>query len=246
MQTLDTAAPAPVVYLASHRAARTMINIEDHIGLVKKIAWHVYGSVSRSIEISDLVQTGMIALIEAARTYEIRVDATFVTYATIRVRGAMIDCLRRQANVCRSGMIKGKAILQANRVLQQRLGRPATQQELAKHLGMSTAQLDKEQTVARGVQYEALDAVYSDHIAWFADDSDTPEQQLESKQLRKRLADLIAKLPTREAQVLQLYFVEELNLHEIGELLGIKAARVCQIKKSALDKLRGHLVGMND
>lgn len=229
------------VYQKSFSALPAPIRIEDHLSLVRKIAWHVHSSIARSSEVGDLIQTGLIALIEAARNYEYQPDALFTTYASIRIRGAMIDYLRRQTNICRSGMIKGKKIALARKQLHQELGRPPTGTELADRLGMPLMQLERDQEVARGVTYEALDEVYSDHALWFADDSNVPDAICEQAEVRDQLARLIKALPEREAQVLQLYYVEELNLHEIGMTMGIKAARVCQIKKSALDKLRTHL-----
>jgi RNA polymerase sigma factor FliA len=224
-------------YLSS--SAGSKIRIEDYLGLVRKIAWHVHSGFSKGVDVNDLVQTGVVALMEAVQVYEVRADASFSTYATIRVRGAMIDYLRKQAHVCRSGMIKAKRISRASRSLEQELGRPASRVELAEALDVSVEQLDRDQDVARGVTYESLDEVYSDHALWFADTENTPSTHLEKAQLQQKLSSCIARLPEREAQVLQLYFVDEMNLHEIGAILGIKAARVCQIKKAALETLRG-------
>jgi RNA polymerase sigma factor for flagellar operon FliA len=232
-QQPETARPAYVP-----TSAGSKIRVEDYLGLVRKIAWHVHSGSSKGIDINDLVQTGVVALMEAAQTYEVRADASFATYATIRVRGAMIDYLRRQAHVCRSGMIKAKRMGKVSRSLEQELGRPASRAELAAALEITVDQLDRDQDVARGVTYESLDEIYSDHALWFADVTDSPGTHLERVQLQQKLSSSIARLTEREAQVLQLYFVEEMNLHEIGAILGIKAARVCQIKKSALDSLR--------
>lgn len=212
--------------------------VEAHLGLVRKIAWHVFGRMSSAIEIGDLVQIGTIALLEAARNFEERGTAAFSSYATTRIRGAMIDQLRRQANMCRSALVRRKQLNDARREAEIALGRPASHIELAARMGISVEALQAEIDATQGVRYENIDEVYSDHSQWFADEGETPSETLERKDLERALADGIRTLPEREAMVLQLYYVEELNLDEIGAVLGVGAARVCQIKKAALDRMR--------
>lgn len=215
--------------------------VEANLGLVRKIAWHVHGRMSTAIEIGDLVQVGTIALLEAARNFEDRGIAAFSSYATTRIRGAMIDQLRRQANMSRTALVKRKRLNAARRAAENALGRPPSQAELAAHMGIPQEELLREIDATQGVHYENIDEVYSDHSEWFADDRDTPADALERADLERALAQGIRTLPEREAMVLQLYYVDELNLDEIGEVLGVGAARVCQIKKAALDRMRGQL-----
>ncbi len=212
-----------------------------HMPLVRKIAWHVHGRVSTAIEVEDLIQIGMIALVEAANGYEDRGHA-FASYATVRIRGAMIDHLRRQATICRSAMARRRHFGAARERLENRLGREASEAELAAELGLEPAEYRRQADETEAVRQESIDEVYSEHSMWFADLGERADQALEREGLQAALAGAIGKLPEREALVLQLYFVEELNLEEIGQTLGIGAARVCQIKKAALDKLRGMLV----
>jgi RNA polymerase sigma factor for flagellar operon FliA len=214
--------------------------VRAHMPLVRKIAWHVHGRVSNAIDIEDLVQIGMVALVEAANSYEDRGHA-FATYAGMRVRGSMIDHLRRHATQCRSGMAKRKEISRARAELEAKLGRTATEVELAEAMGLDAASFRELADAAEAVREESLDEVYSDQSMWFADIEEGADEQLDRGRLGEALAGHIAQLPEREAMVLQLYFVEELNLDEIGQVLDIGAARVCQIKKAALDKLRGKL-----
>jgi RNA polymerase sigma factor for flagellar operon FliA len=214
--------------------------VRAHMPLVRKIAWHVHGRVSNAIDIEDLVQIGMVALVEAANGYEDRGHA-FATYAGMRVRGSMIDHLRRHATQCRSGMAKRKEIARARAELEAKLGRTATQVELAEAMGLDAAAFRELIDAAEAVREESLDEVYSDQSMWFADIEEGADEQLDRGRLGEALAGHIAQLPEREAMVLQLYFVEELNLDEIGQVLDIGAARVCQIKKAALDKLRAKL-----
>lgn len=211
-----------------------------HMPLVRRIAWHVHGRVSTAIDVEDLVQIGMVALVEAANAFEDRGFA-FSTYASMRIRGAMIDHLRRHATICRSAMGRKRAMNAARTKLEQALGRAATDAELAEALGMTAAEYREAVDGTEAVHHESLDEVYSDQSLWFADVEERVDQTIEREQLRDLLAGHIAELPEREALVLQLYFVEEMNLEEIGLVVGVGAARICQIKKSALDRLRAKL-----
>jgi len=219
--------------------------VQGHMPLVRKIAWHVHGRVSNAIDIEDLVQIGMVALVEAANGYEDRGHA-FSTYAGMRVRGAMIDHLRRHATQARSGMAKRKEIAKVRAEIEGKLGRAASEAEMAQAMGLDATSFREMADAAESVRHESLDEVYSDQSMWFADLEEGADEQLDRGRLGEALAEHIAQLPEREAMVLQLYFVEELNLEEIGQVLDIGAARVCQIKKSALDKLRGKLADFRE
>ncbi len=220
--------------------------IHNHLALVRKIAWHTHARVSSALDVEELVQIGMIALIESARSFEDRGHAAFATYATVRIRGAMIDALRKQATMCRSALRRRRELNAARARLEGALGRPPTDQELADALEISLAELQEANVSTQGVRYESIDEVYSDHSVWFADEEPDALDRLQSKELKAHLAAAIGKLPEREAMVLQLYFVEEMNLEEIGQVLGVGAARICQIKKAALAKVRKLLGGWED
>ncbi|MCS6986827.1 MAG: FliA/WhiG family RNA polymerase sigma factor [Sphingomonadaceae bacterium] len=220
--------------------------IQNHLALVRKIAWHVHARVSSAIDIEELVQIGIVALIEAAHGFEDRGHAAFSTYATVRIRGALIDALRKHATLCRSALRRRRELNAARERLEGRLGRPPTEAELAGELGIGVAELAELVSATQAVRHESMDEVYSDHSLWFASDEPDAFARLESEQLKRQLAEAIATLPPREAMVLQLYFVEELNLEEIGRVLGVGAARVCQIKKAALQKVRKMLGGWED
>lgn len=220
--------------------------ISSHLALVRRIAWHVHARVSSAIDVEDLVQIGMVALIEAARGFEDRGHAAFATYASVRVRGAMIDQLRKGATLVRSAMRRKREWGQVRARLEGQLGRAATDAEMAAALDIPLADYRAAAAQTHAVQSESLDDVYSDHSQWFASDDPDAHDCLEQDRRRRAIAAAIATLPEREAQVLQLYFVEELNLEEIGQVLGVGAARICQIKKTALTKLRGQLTGWAD
>ncbi|HEX7853619.1 MAG TPA: RNA polymerase sigma factor FliA [Sphingobium sp.] len=212
----------------------------QYMPIVRKIAWHVHGRVSSAIDIEDLLQIGMVALVEAANAFEDRGHG-FASYAQMRVRGAMIDHLRRHATICRSAMARRKQINKARDMLEQRTGRVPSESEIATVLGLNPEQW-RELTEGTDIaQHTSMDEVYSDQSMWFADVEDRADDILERESLKKAVAACIKELPQREGLVLQLYFVEEMNLDEIGQTLDIGAARVCQIKKAALDKLRAKL-----
>ncbi len=221
------------------RRAATGANalVRDHMTLVRKIAWHVHGRVSSAVEVEDLMQTGMVALIEAARTYEDRGFA-FATYAAMRIRGGMIDSLRKNMAQCRSAMATRRTIAQVRARFEQMHGRAPGDRDMAQAMGMELSEYQAAAEASQGVHHESIDDLYSDHSMWFADLDEGADVALERSELAAAIATAIKTLPEREAMVLQLYFVEEMNLDEIGATMGVGAARVCQIKKSALDKVR--------
>lgn len=237
----------PALY-APRRLAQTDPErlISSHLPLVRKIAWHVHARVSTAIDIEDLVQIGMVALIEAARQFEDRGHAAFATYATVRVRGAMIDQLRKGATLVRSAMRRKREWGAVRSTLEGELGRAATDAEMAERLGIGLDVYREGLAATQAVHTDSLDEVYTDHNDWFADAAPDALGQLETRAMQAAIAAAVATLPEREAMVLQLYFVEELNLEEIGQTLGVGAARVCQIKKVALGKLRQRLSGWQE
>ena len=212
--------------------------IREHMPLVRRIAWHVHGSVSSSVEVEDLIQTGLVALVEAAASFEDRGQVTFAQYLSTRIRGAMIDELRRQATITRGAMRRRRMLVETESTLRSEYGRAPTEDEVALKLGVSVERLRQDYAGAQPLRFEPIDGVYTDDNPWFMSDEPNPFELLESEDLRQTLIAAIGRLATREAQVIQLYYVEELNLEEIGQVLGVGAARVCQIKKSAHDKLR--------
>jgi RNA polymerase sigma factor FliA len=214
--------------------------VRSHMQLVRKIAWHVHARVASAIDIEDLVQIGMVALVEAANGYEDRGHA-FGTYATMRVRGAMIDHLRKHASICRSAMVRKRELNAARERLELSLGRGPTDAEMAEAMGLDANAYADLLGETQSARHESLDEVYSDHSMWFADVEERADDALDRERLKEAVAQGIRTLPERDAMVLQLYFVEEMNLEEIGATLGVGAARICQIKKAALDKLRKSL-----
>jgi RNA polymerase sigma factor for flagellar operon FliA len=232
----------PMLYTRQGRdRSRAELLVREHMPLVQKIAWHVFGSVSSAIELQDLVQMGLVALIEAANSFEDRGQVTFAQYAKTRVRGAMIDGLRRQATLTRGAMQRRRELVATEKALTQELGRQPEHEEVAARLGVTLDRLHSQFTAAQPVRFESIDGVYADDSPWFMSEEANPFEQLESAEMSSVLQEAIGELAEREALVLQLYYVEELNLEEIGQVLEVGAARVCQIKKAAHDKLRKRL-----
>ncbi|MDT8760651.1 RNA polymerase sigma factor FliA [Sphingomonas psychrotolerans] len=230
-------ANAPLTYeRAPKRDAAAMAR--KHLPLVRRIAWHVHGAMSSIVEVEDLIQIGMVALIEAVSGFEDRGQVSFEQYLVTRVRGAMIDELRRQATLTRGAMRRRKAYQEAVSALTAELGHAPTDAQVAGKLGVTPEKLRADYAGAEAVRFDSIDEMYSDESPWFMSDEPDAFDQLAEGDQRAALIAAIGELPTREAQVVQLYYVEELNLEEIGQVLGVGAARVCQIKASAHARLR--------
>lgn len=233
------AAP-PLVY--GRAAPDTATLARKHLPLVRRVAWHIHGSMSSAVDVEDLIQIGLVALLEAANAFEDRGQVSFEQYLMTRVRGAMIDELRRQATLTRGAMRRRRAYQEAVTALTNETGKRPDEAAVADRLGVSPDKLRIDYAAAEPVRFETIDDVYADDLPWFASDEPNAFDQLAEAGTRDTLVAAIAALPEREAQVIQLYYVEELNLEEIGQVLGVGPARICQIKKSAHDRLKKALV----
>jgi RNA polymerase sigma factor for flagellar operon FliA len=212
--------------------------VRKHLPLVRKIAWHIHGSMSSLVEVEDLIQIGMVALIEAVNGFEDRGAVTFEQYLMTRLRGSMIDELRRQATITRGAMRRRRAYQDALSSLATALGRPATEAEVAEKLGVTVEKLRAEYASAEAVRFDSIDDMYSDESPWFMSEEPSAFEQLAEAGQREALIEAITELPEKEQLVIQLYYVEELNLEEIGQVIGVGAARICQIKASAHARLK--------
>ena len=239
-----TIADQPLTYRPAPRGATgdSSALIRQHLPMVRRIAWYVHGSMSNLVEIEDLVQVGLVALVEAAASFEER-GVEFGHYLKARLRGAMIDELRRQATTTRGAMRRRRDYSRAIAALTQPNGQAPTDEAVAEKLGVTVEKLRAEYKTAEAVRLDSIDDVYSDDLPWFADDTPDAFEQLAESDLRDALIAAISALPEREAMVIQLYYVEELNLEEIGQVLNVGAARVCQIKSAAHAKLKKALAG---
>ena len=212
--------------------------VQKHIPLARKIAWQVHGRVRDLLDIDDLIQIGMIALIEAAQRFQDTGEATFGTYAAIRVKGALIDHLRSNFTLSRLAVQRRDSIIAAEKALKNEGRDPHNSELLAEKVGIRIDELHDWQNQISQAAKKSLDEIYDDHSSWFADAGPSPEAALLTTELRQRLAGMLKRLEKREALVLQLYYVEELNLEEIGEILSLTVGRVSQIKKAAICQIR--------
>ncbi|MDR1350709.1 MAG: RNA polymerase sigma factor FliA [Zoogloeaceae bacterium] len=222
--------------------------VQQYAPLVKRIAHHLMARLPANVQLEDLVQNGMIGLLDAFARYEEGLGAQFETYASQRIRGAMLDGLRENDWLPRSLRREMRRVENALRQLEQQQGRPPSEGELAENLGMPLADYQKLLQEARGHQILYLDDFVSEegedflarHLGSSADD---PIVRLEDKNLRQHLVRAIDALPEREKLLMALYYEEELNLKEIGEIMGVSESRVCQLHSQAVSRIRSRLFG---
>lgn len=212
--------------------------VEENMALVQRLAWHFQGRVGRFIEIDDLLQAGYMGLVEASQRYSVREGVAFAAYAAIRIRGAIIDLLRRNSNLCRNTITMRQTIERTRRDLTQKLGESPTPEQIAEATNMTVQELLDWENKFQVNQLQSLDEVYTDHSLIFGTTEGSAEDKLEMTQLKGVLRGCLEKLPEREAMVLQFYYVEELNVYEIGAILNVTTGRVSQIKKAAVMRLR--------
>jgi len=217
--------------------------VARHAALVKRIAYHLMSRLPDSVQIDDLIQSGMLGLLEASKHYDASQGASFETYAGIRIRGAMLDELRRADWTPRSVHRNARRVSDAIHELENQLGRDARDVEVADYLNLSLTEYNqilhdtvscKTFSIEELVQGEegVIDTLH---------DASQPEREVIEAGFQQALARAIAELPERERLVVALYYDEELNLKEIGKVLGVSESRVCQISGQAMLRLRAKL-----
>jgi RNA polymerase sigma factor for flagellar operon FliA len=245
-QRIQPAPGQPLTYAPRAAAGPGGAGIEalvhKHMPMVRRVAWHVHGSMSSIVDVEDLVQIGLVALVEAAASFEERGQVTFEQYLMTRVRGSMIDELRRQATLTRGAMRRRKQYSDTVAALTDAHGNRPDDLVVAEKLGVTLEKMRQDYAGAEAIRFDSIDEVYSDDGPWFMSDEPSAFDQLADGDQRTALIEAIAELPEREQMVVQLYYVEELNLEEIGQVLGVGAARVCQIKASAHARLKKSLM----
>ena len=219
--------------------------IENNMGLVRKIAWHMHGRVKSAVEIEDLIQIGMYGLVTAAQNYVVKEGVSFASYAGIRIRGEIVDHLRRNSNLCRTTIQMQQKYNASFEKLSRQLQREPKNSEIAKDMGLEASELDNWEQAFAANTHQSLDSVYDEFSIWFASNDQSPEDELSDTELRENLVEALKTLPEREAMLIQLYYVEELNVYEIAEVLEITTGRVSQIKKSAISRLREFIKKIN-
>lgn len=217
-----------------------------HAPLVKRIAHHLLMRMPSSVQLDDLVQSGMIGLIEAARKYDVSKGASFETYAGIRIRGAMLDEIRRGDWAPRSVHRKFRQVSDAVKAVEARTGTDARDQEVADEMGIdleSYYAILQDASGSRLFSFDDLTDTGADDAIPDAVNGEVtgPAESLQADDFRDHLASAIELLPEREKLVLSLYYDDELNLKEIGKVLGVSESRVSQIHSQAAARLRSRL-----
>ncbi len=223
--------------------------VQRHAELVKRIAFHLAGKLPPSVEVSDLIQAGMIGLLEAASNYVADRGASFETYAGIRIRGAMLDALRKLDWAPRSVHRKARAAAAAIHELEAELGREASDTEVAQRMEVPLEEYHKITRDAAICRVASLDDATGDEdslLGRIEDENADPLLDATEHGFRKALARAIGELPERERLVMSMYYDDELNLKEIGVVLKVTESRVCQLHGQALVRLKSRLADWRD
>jgi len=212
--------------------------VTTHAPLVKRIAYHLLAKLPDTVLVEDLIQSGMLGLLEASNNYSDSHGASFTTYAGIRIRGAMLDDVRRTDWTPRSVHRKARQITQIMQQIEQKTGRDARDTEIASLLGITIDEYHKillDSTCCR--------LFSTDEVEGGTDPSSTENilESLSEDDFRKRLIEAIDSLPERERMVVSLYYDNELNLKEIGKVLNVSESRACQINNQAMLRLKARL-----
>ncbi|MEI7446970.1 MAG: RNA polymerase sigma factor FliA [Burkholderiales bacterium] len=224
--------------------------VERYAPMVRRLASQMIARLPANVELDDLVQAGMIGLMDALSRYESGHGAQFETFAMQRIRGAMIDELRGSDWLPRSVRRNQRAIEAAIHAVEQRLRRPATEAEVAAHMGISLADYQQMLGDAHGGQLLYLDELTGpDSDEGFLDrhavaEGADPLKLLGDERFRASLAAAIEALPEREKQVMGMYYEHDMNLKEIGAVLGVTESRICQLHSQAVARLRTKMRGL--
>jgi RNA polymerase sigma factor for flagellar operon FliA len=238
-----------VAMYSSIQTGGTDEHIMQYAPLVKRIAYHLLNRLTDAVQLDDLIQSGMLGLLDALKNYDARQGASFETYAGIRIRGAMLDEVRRSDWTPRSVHKKWRMVTGAIRAIENKTGQAARAEEIAEFLGVPIDEYHRileDSSSCRVFSIEELAESgdhYLDEATHFAE---APLDDLSREDLQKALADAISGLPERERLILSLYYDEELNLREIGEVLNISESRVSQISSQAVLRLRSRMKGWGE
>jgi len=218
--------------------------VDRYAPLVKRIAHHLLLRMPASVQVDDLIQSGMIGLLEAAKKYDVTKGASFETYAGIRIRGSMLDEVRKGDWAPRSVHRKSRKVAEAIKAIEARTGQDAQDKEIAKELDIDLNAyfaILQDASGSRLFSYDDIMEGDDSAIELAAGELPGPCDGLQRDTFKSHLANAINGLPEREKLVLALYYDEELNLKEIGEVIGVSESRVSQIHSQAALRLRSRL-----
>ncbi len=222
--------------------------LKEYAPLVKRIAHHMMLKLPGSVEVDDLIQAGMMGLLDAASRYDELRGAMFETYAAQRIRGAMLDELRGADWLPRSLRRDMRRIETAISRLQQKLGKAPSESEIAKELGVPLTEYQQMLQEGRGAQLLYYEDFHGegdeDFFERFEFSSDSnPLELLQDERFRAALVQAIERLPERERQMMGMHYEQDMNLREIGEVMGVSESRVCQLHSQAVARLRTSMKG---
>lgn len=240
--------PAPTLSLDLEQRNQMIL---EHLPLVKFVAARIAGRLPSHVEIDDLINAGILGLIDAIDKYDPTRKIKFKTYAEFRIRGAIIDELRSLDWVPRSTRQKASRLERAYAEVEQRLGRAANDVEVAEHMGITVDELNQLLCEARGVAIVSFDELrgegdetFERNLLEYLADPETvqPDVRLNLDQIYQIVAGAIDHLPEKERLVISLYYYDELTMKEIGEIMDITESRVSQIHTKAIIRLRSKLI----
>jgi RNA polymerase sigma factor for flagellar operon FliA len=222
--------------------------IKNYLPLVKRVVHRLSGRLPKDVDIREMLNSGIIGLVDALEKYDPKHETNFSTYAQFRIRGAILDSFRSQDWLPRSLRFKSHKIESAYQRIEQKLGRAATDEEVAEALDMNVTELQQllgEVGSIVMLSFEELGFGHGEERfqadEWLASDSQDPLNKLLSGEKVGLIARALDRLPEKERLVISLYFYEELNLKEIGEILGVTESRASQIRSRALIRLKNYL-----
>ena len=218
--------------------------VMQHAPLVKRIAYHLLNRLPDSVQVDDLIQAGMLGLLEAIKNYDASQGASFDTYAGIRIRGSMLDEVRRSDWTPRSVHKKSRMVSDAIRIIENKTGREARDIDVAEYLGIDIAEYNhilQDSSSCRVFSVEELAQTGDGYLDESVEHEEGLADGLSRESFQQALAKAIMGLPERERLVISLYYDEELNLREIGEVLNVSESRVSQISTQAVLRLRSRL-----
>jgi|TARA_B110000240_G_scaffold196767_1_gene249828 RNA polymerase sigma factor for flagellar operon FliA len=217
------------------------IDISRKIELVKKIALYLKARIPDYFEADDLIQIGMIGLIEANKNFDPSVGVSFDEYAKRRIKGAILDEVRKASSLSRLAVKNNREYSTAKNSLTNSLGRQATNVEIADYLDVSISELEHKRSHANQFNLVQLDNDLIEADGAFEDYQSNPMLSIEQAELSDRLTNEISKLDDRSKLIISLYYVEELNMKEIGAVIGVNESRVSQLLSATALKLKGSL-----